>query len=94
MISYLIYFNAGIGFLVEAVLLFYFLKEVWRAWRQAGRVATIHARYYHQRRKPTVKEFLYVLNYEFCRTYSALQIGRLIVPYEPSHKISRTQYPY
>ena len=89
MFLYVVYVNSAIGFLLEAVFVFYLLKEVWRAWRQAWRVATIHARYHADRRKPTWREFRFTFRRELFRSYDALRIGRLIVPYNPNHKVTR-----
>ncbi|QIG70275.1 hypothetical protein EVB87_175 [Rhizobium phage RHph_N28_1] len=91
MFLYVVYFNSAIGFLLEAVFVFYLLKEIWRAWRQAWRVATVHARCRTGRRKATWREFRFTFRLELFGRYDALRIGRLIIPYNPNHKITRYQ---
>lgn len=76
-----------VGAGVVAFLIFILVQEFIRAVRQSHRVATVSARVFEQRRKPTWREWYYAFRRDFFYVYSALRIGWIEIPHNPNEKL-------
>lgn len=78
---------AGIGTAVAGVMLAFALQEVWRAWRQSGRLAAVYLRLgFHPM---TFRIRLRIFRLEIGQAYDAVTIGPYRLPYDPSRPIGR-----
>lgn len=78
---------AAIGVGVVTFLAGLLIGEIVRAVRQSHRVATVSARVFKRRRKPTWREWYYAFRREFFNGYTALRIGWIEIPHNPNERL-------
>lgn len=78
---------AAIGVGVVTFLANLLIGEILRAVRQSHRVATVSARVFERRRKPTWREWYYAFRREFFNGYSVLRVGWVEIPHNPNGRL-------
>jgi hypothetical protein len=82
---------ALIGGIVVGVVLYQFLKEAIRAFRQGRRLAYVYARSRGDRRPP-LKWIFKLAAHDFCSSYTTTEISVWTVPHNPGKPIRRSRY--
>lgn len=77
----------AIGAGVVVFLTIIALAETIRAIRQSHRVATVSARVFERRRKPTWREWYYAFRRELFNGYTVLRIGWIEIPHNPNERL-------